>query len=364
MYEPEPTLFPEIATAAERRRAQRDPEPAFLYQSMGAGVQSTTIALLAANGVIPKPRYAVFSDTGWEPNRVYEHLERLNVEVLQPAGIELVKVSAGNLYTEGMDLNYPRMLPLYSRDPDTGAPRGLMSRACTSGFKLGPIWRWLREQLGGAVSVVECKYCLGTGERTAPWLAKDPRYPNTLGPCSVCRGTKQVTRVGQPPRTVWAQSMVGFSADELFRVGRSRVPYCEDSYPLIEGELAMTRDDCIAYLGEQGWGDTAKSSCIGCPFHNNAEWREVRDDPEQWAQAVAFDRAIRQQPAANMSMYLHKSRVPLEQADLSEPDDDAEAPSCSPYGCRSGDPIPLPTGDGELDFGEQFMVERGGEVIE
>lgn len=45
--------------------------------SLGAGVQSTTIYLLACEGVIPPFDAAIFADTGWEPRRVYEHLERL-----------------------------------------------------------------------------------------------------------------------------------------------------------------------------------------------------------------------------------------------------------------------------------------------
>lgn len=46
--------------------------------SLGAGVQSTTIALLAAHGEIgPMPDCAIFADTGWEPRAVYDHLEWL-----------------------------------------------------------------------------------------------------------------------------------------------------------------------------------------------------------------------------------------------------------------------------------------------
>ena len=43
--------------------------------SLGAGVQSTTLALLAVRGEIgPMPDCAIFADTGWEPRAVYEHL--------------------------------------------------------------------------------------------------------------------------------------------------------------------------------------------------------------------------------------------------------------------------------------------------
>jgi hypothetical protein len=43
--------------------------------SLGAGVQSTTMALMAAHGELtPMPDAAIFADTGWEPKAVYEHL--------------------------------------------------------------------------------------------------------------------------------------------------------------------------------------------------------------------------------------------------------------------------------------------------
>jgi hypothetical protein len=43
--------------------------------SLGAGVQSTTLALMAAHGEIgPMSDCAIFADTGWEPSAVREHL--------------------------------------------------------------------------------------------------------------------------------------------------------------------------------------------------------------------------------------------------------------------------------------------------
>jgi 3'-phosphoadenosine 5'-phosphosulfate sulfotransferase (PAPS reductase)/FAD synthetase len=44
--------------------------------SLGAGVQSTTLLLLAHRGELPggPVDYAIFADTGWEPAGVYRHL--------------------------------------------------------------------------------------------------------------------------------------------------------------------------------------------------------------------------------------------------------------------------------------------------
>lgn len=44
------------------------PAPRLRVLSLGAGVQSTTLALMAAHGEIgPMPDCAIFADTGWEP---------------------------------------------------------------------------------------------------------------------------------------------------------------------------------------------------------------------------------------------------------------------------------------------------------
>lgn len=62
--------------------------------SLGAGVQSTTMALMAAHGEIgPMPDCAIFSDTGWEPKAVYDHLEWLEQQLPFPVH----RVERGNI---------------------------------------------------------------------------------------------------------------------------------------------------------------------------------------------------------------------------------------------------------------------------
>ena len=73
--------------------------------SLGASVQSTTLALLAAHGEIgPMPDCAIFADTGWEPKAVYDHLKWLMspnvlpfpVHILTTGNIREQLVEAGN----------------------------------------------------------------------------------------------------------------------------------------------------------------------------------------------------------------------------------------------------------------------------
>ena len=57
--------------------------------SLGAGVQSSTLALMAAKGEIgPMPDAAIFADTGWEPRKVHEYLDWL--EKLVPCPVDSV----------------------------------------------------------------------------------------------------------------------------------------------------------------------------------------------------------------------------------------------------------------------------------
>ena len=53
--------------------------------SLGAGVQSTVMALMAAEGEItPMPDCAIFADTQFEPESVYTHLDWLETQLPYP----------------------------------------------------------------------------------------------------------------------------------------------------------------------------------------------------------------------------------------------------------------------------------------
>lgn len=289
------------------------PEPQYRLLSLGAGVQSTVLALMAAEGTLPGLQGAIFADTGWEPSRVYDHLTRLG-EVLAEAGIPLHRVSKGNLRSDSLDPQHRyASVPYFVRNPD--GSEGMGRRQCTSEYKLAPINRKVRELLGAA--------------------APDFR---------------------RVPRGMVAEQWIGFSTDEIHRVSDNNgVSYVRRRYPLLE--LGMSRKDCQRWLAARGWTSVAKSACVGCPFHGNAQWRDLRDNhPAEWADAVAFDEAIRKGGARGLPLngeaFLHRSRVPLATAPIDrvtrkEWDDrspdifDAlfelgDPDGCSPYGCRSG----------------------------
>lgn len=82
--------------------AVRGSGPALRLLSLGAGVQSTTVLLLACDGEIPSFDMALFADTGWEPRAVYATLDRLTAHAAKK-GIPVRRVSAGNIRTDALD---------------------------------------------------------------------------------------------------------------------------------------------------------------------------------------------------------------------------------------------------------------------
>jgi hypothetical protein len=288
--------------------------PTLRLLSLGAGVQSTVLTLMTADGTLPKVDGAIFADTGWEPRKVYDHLDRLE-KVLADAEIPLYRVSNGNLRDDAIDPAHRyASIPYFVRNPD--GSDGMGRRQCTSEYKLTPINRKVRELLGA----------------TPPDFRRVPK--------------------GQV-----AEQWIGFSVDEIGRVSdKDRVSYVRKAYPLLD--LGMSRKDCQRWLTAAGWGNTTKSACVGCPFHGDAQWRDLRDNhPDEWADAVEFDKAIRKGGARGLPLngeaFLHQSRLPLAIAPIDwksreelarrlgqDPMFDllehGDPDGCSPYGCRSG----------------------------
>ena len=127
----------------------RNREPAIRSISLGAGVQSTVLALMAERGEhgLPKPDVAIFADTGWEPPYVYEHLAWLESQL----SFEVVRVENGNLRENIMKGINPRgapylTIPAFLVNPDGSS--AMATRQCTSDYKIKPIHDYLRQRLG------------------------------------------------------------------------------------------------------------------------------------------------------------------------------------------------------------------------
>lgn len=121
-------------------------ETPFRALSLGAGVQSTAVLLLALDGRLPAFDAIVFADTGDEPAAVYDHLARL--ETVAP----IARVSAGRLSDTARSTFVP--VPLYN------GRGGMGQRQCTYQYKLRPI----RRHLHALADRVDLAVCISTDE--------------------------------------------------------------------------------------------------------------------------------------------------------------------------------------------------------
>ena len=235
--------------------------------SLGAGVQSTTMALMAARGEIGPfmPDCAIFADTGDEPQMVYDHLNWLMSPGVLPFPVHIATRKTQVLSQSILAGDKMARPPLHVPG------KGMMPRQCTRNYKVRPIRKKLRE----------------------------------------------ILNVGQPkPGAV--ELWIGISTDEFMRVKPSGLKYIEHRHPLIEKRVS--RQQCLDWLEFNNYPRPPKSSCWHCPFQSNAQWRDKRDNqPEEWAKAVVFDRQMRtpEMIALNNAVgYLHPSKKPLDEADL------------------------------------------------
>lgn len=153
------------------------PPPFVSAPSVSAGVQSTTMALMAAHGELgPMPDCAIFADTGWEPRAVYEHLDWLMSGNVLPFPVHIV--SAGNIRDDLMAAgggsrwaSIPAftktvtpagaIVPVLDEGEDGDIIEigsrstlretvsiGMIRRQCTTDYKIVPIRRKVRELAG------------------------------------------------------------------------------------------------------------------------------------------------------------------------------------------------------------------------
>ena len=270
--------------------------------SLGAGVQSSTMLLLADRGEIePMPDMAIFSDVGDEPQEVYDWLEWLKTEV---KNIPIKTVSYGDrVLSEQVGKDRPKgkfktmPIPAWIKlgehqqevtDPETGEVTsvqlpersgGLLRRQCTVDYKIRPLIRQARIETG---------------------------------------------IFGKPtPDEILVTQWIGISLDEMQRMKDSREKFIDHRWPLIE--MKWTRQHCLQWFAENYGKTPPRSACTFCPFHDNREWRHIRDNyPEKWQEAIEMDRLIRHIWASQDrpgEFFLHRDRIPLEDADLTAYDE-------------------------------------------
>ena len=249
-------------------------KPLMRILSLGAGVQSSTMALMADQGAFgEKPDAAIFADTGWEPTPVIDHLNYLKSKLSFPVHI----CKAGNLHDDilrATDNGKFVSVPFFTLNEK--GKKGMGRRQCTREYKITPIAAKIRELLG---------------------MKKYARFPK-----------------GEHVET-W----VGISTDEVFRVKESRFWWQKNRWPLIEKK--MSREDCIKWMLDNKFPKPPRSACTYCPYHSNEEWLNIKKDKEEWDAVVKLDKQLRTglyncQPE-KYNYYLHRSGQPLDEVDFS-----------------------------------------------
>jgi len=257
----------------------------FHILNLGAGVQSTTLYLMALRSKIHAIDRAIFADTGEEPGAVYEHLKWLQ----SLGGPPILIRSAGRL---GDDLQHGRnttggrfaAIPCFTQlqgSDEIGRTR----RQCSKEYKTEVIERAIRRDVVG--------------------LQPRQRLPKDV-------------RVFQYFGISWDERSRASRIWERFHVtGES---HAEPVFPLVERQ--WTRANCIDYLARKVPHETPRSACVFCPFHRDLEWQRIKDsDSAAWARAVEIDEALRTTGAVanrdmRQTMYLHRSCKPLVQVEF------------------------------------------------
>ena len=245
--------------------------------SLGAGVQSSTLALMIHKGEIPMVDCAIFADTQAEPPKVYEWLKFIKKTVSYPVHI----VTWRNLEKDVLDASQGKYqaftIPFYTKNKET-EQKGMLMRQCTADYKIKPVTKKVRELLG-----------YKKGERV-------------------------------DLKEVKVEMLLGISTDELRRMRMNRLRYIDNQYPLIN-DFGMSRQDCIAWMKDNGYPMPTKSACYFCPFHSQSTWKEIKEnDPELFEKAVQMDRQIRDQEKYKIKnkfkddLFLHRSCEPLDKA--------------------------------------------------
>lgn len=255
--------------------------------SLGAGVQSSTIALMATHGDIEPIDCAIFADTQAEPKTVMEWLDWLEKQVSFP----IYRVTAGSLYSDQLRLKISKTgkvcvggkIPAFVKneievfDDDgnvsTAQTIGMFGRKCTADFKIAPIERKLKELLG------------------------------------IKRFSKR--------NPIMCEQLIGISVDEAQREKPSSKAEIKHKFPLLD--LYMTRNDCLNWMQKHGYPEPPKSACTFCPFHSDAMWEEVKASPE-WESVVHFERELQRLAKADTVTrgvpYLHRSCMPIDQVEF------------------------------------------------
>lgn len=224
--------------------------------SYGGGTQSIGIALLVRQGRLPRPDRVVIADTGWEFKKTWQYTEQYVSPMLAEMGLT-IEIAPHSLAT--VDLYSAKgevLIPAYDATKvDADGNHVKLPTFCSNEWKT----RVVRRYIGGY----------------------------------------EANKAGV---VMW----IGMSIEELGRVKKSGLDWCKNHWPLVL-DVPKTRNECRDMVLAAGLPLPIKSRCRICPHQPDEEWMEVRDEPDEWQQAIGVDEQI----YASHGLRLHRSGKPL-----------------------------------------------------
>jgi len=237
--------------------------------SLGAGVQSTTLALMIEHKLIKPIDFAVFADTKHETDDTYKHLEFLIKKCSFPIKI----VCAGDLLEDTFKKNID--IPFHIMDQGKGA---IIRRQCTNTYKIKPVYQEIRKALK-----------LKKGERIKKGISVD--------------------------------LLMGISLDEIVRTKTNPIKWFKNTYPLID--VKMRRSDCKKWLQDNDYIIPPRSACWFCPYNSKDRWIDLKKNyPNYFTKAIELDERIRNYKGSyntindTAKLFLHSRKKPLKDIDF------------------------------------------------
>ena len=243
--------------------------------SLGAGVQSSTMALMYAQHELkPMPDCAIFADTQQEPLAVYDWLRWLETRLPFP----IHQVSKGDLWVSATRVRRTRdgkrtyiatAIPAFMVD---GEKAGKGQRHCTRDFKIEPINRKVKDLIG-----------------------RKRIYP----------------RDG-----VLAEMLIGISTDEFMRMKPNPKSWIKSKWPLMDA--GMSRGDCLAWMERNGYPLPPRSACTFCPYRSDEQWLALTkaEFDDACVKELELQAAYRVASEIRSVPYFHESRIPLRMVTL------------------------------------------------
>jgi hypothetical protein len=253
-------------------------------QSNGMGQQSVALYLMSSLGEIERFDYSIFADPGAEKTETYQYLYYLIDWQIKNNGVPLIWNKDKNLYEDilsGTNSTGHRFasIPAFSENG------GMIRRQCTHEYKIIPVNNSIRKlqgkKKGQSFDEVRIYFGISIDEMDRMFSPKRKNVIHVYPFCGYEFHSNKIVKTNHEPKT---------------------------------------RSQLRTWLNERGHKIPPKSSCVFCPFQKNADWKELKNNHEDFNKAVKIDYAMRDMSKQGMDnkIYLHRSLKPIDKVKLNE----------------------------------------------